>query len=509
MDNNFNTITDSTDAVSAQSVEANPDDASTASNQTTTVTSAFSDDSTHRLMNSSGQQIPQPYQTMPNQTQPTAPQYAQYPQQTQPVAPQYAQYQQQAQPVAPQYAQYQQQAQPVAPQYAQYQQQAQPVAPQYAQYQQPVAPQAQQVTYVMVPVKPLPQPCTREARKLYRKHCSRIGWAAMADIGLMFAVQILVSYLGVYIYSILRATNVVSEIDNVSLSTNITMFAMAVSALVGNLVPSSAHGRKWRVKFTDPFKGDKLKPGFVLTATITAIGVNFIWGIIYNIITYSPDATSSEGYTQYNTPPVALWLMVIWTCVIAPVTEEYMFRGIFMRMLSKYGTTFGIVTSALMFGLMHGNLAQTPMTFMIGLIMGYVAAKSGNIRQAIFIHAVNNTFVTLPQIILYYCPESEGLLNLLYLVLELAMMIFAIVALIRFAVIRSKGKKARALRLAQGQNVIYKEEARWMDIEIPEKHMRTEFVLVKHKFLHFATSFGMVFFILYCLLSILLSMITY
>ena len=481
MDNNFNTITDSTDAVSAQSVEANPDDASTTSNQTTTVTSAFANDSTHRLMNSSGQQIPQPYQNQPTATQPAAPQYAQY----------------------------QQQTQPVAPQYAQYQQQAQPVAPQYAQYQQPVAPQAQQVTYVMVPVKPLPQPCTREARKLYRKHCSRIGWAAMADIGLMFAVQILVSYLGVYIYSILRATNVVSDIDDTSLSVNITMFAMAISALVGNLVPSSAHGRKWRVKFTDPFKGDKLKPGFVLTATITAIGVNFIWGIIYNIITYSPDATSSEGYTQYNTPPVALWLMVIWTCVIAPVTEEYMFRGIFMRMLSKYGTTFGIVTSALMFGLMHGNLAQTPMTFMIGLIMGYVAAKSGNIRQAIFIHAVNNTFVTLPQIILYYCPESEGLLNLLYLVLELAMMIFAIVALIRFAVIRSKGKKARALRLAQGQNVIYKEEARWMDIEIPEKHMRTEFVLVKHKFLHFATSVGMVFFILYCLLSILLSMITY
>ena len=511
--NNFNTGSDSNDAVHSQSGEAKPVNAQ----------SAFSDDTAHRLMNSSGQQIPQPYQSLSNQVQPTAPQYAQYPQQqAQTTAPQYAQYPQQAQPTAPQYAQYPQQAQPTAPQYAQYPQQAQPTAPQYAQY--PQYPQVsgqyqpfnyynqyQQPMYVMVPVQSIPQPCSREARKLYRKHCSRVGLTAMADVGLMYAVQIVLIIAGLIGYGILNQMRLIPTIDSVSLSLNITMFAAGMSAIVGNLLPSSLHGRKWKIKFLDPFKGDKLKPGFIACATITALGLNFIWGMLYNLITYylNPEGTNTayEVYTQYNTPPVALWLMVIWTCVIAPITEEYMFRGILMRTLSKYGATFGIVASALMFGLMHGNLAQTPMTFMIGLVMGYTTAKSGNIRQAIFIHTVNNVFATIPEVVLYYFPDTVKMLNLIYLVLEVSMMIFAVVALICFAVIRSKGKKARAFRIAHGQAEISKEEARWANLEIPEQRMKPEFVLVKHKFLHFITSAGMLFFIGYCLLSIIRSLL--
>ncbi|MGN0473972.1 MAG: type II CAAX prenyl endopeptidase Rce1 family protein, partial [Acutalibacteraceae bacterium] len=429
-----------------------------------------------------------------------APQYPQQPAQY--AAPQYPQ--QPAQYAAPQYPQVP--GQYAAPQYPQ--QPGQYAAPQYQpfnyynQYQPPM--------YVMAPVQPIPQPCTREARKLYRKHCSRVGLTAMADVGLMIAVQLIVIFAGMIGYSILNQMNLMPTIDSTSLYINIMMFAAGLSAIVGNLIPSSLHGRKWKIKFLDPFKGDKLKPGFIACATITALGLNFIWGMIYNLVSYymTPEGSSTayEGYTQYNTPPVALWLMVIWTCVIAPITEEYMFRGILMRTLSKYGATFGIVASALMFGLMHGNLAQTPMTFMIGLVMGYTAAKSGNIRQAIFIHTVNNVFATIPEIVLYYFPDTEKMLNLIYFVLESAMMIFAVVALICFAVIRSKGKKARALRIANGQAEISKEESSWANLEIPEQRMKPEFVLVKHKFLHFITSGGMIFFIVYSLLSIILSL---
>ncbi len=524
MDNNFNTIPDAVDSVSTPDTVVD-------SIQTQPVSSAFSDDSSQRLMNSEGQQIPQPYQVLPAQpteqpavpdaqpmqSQPVAPQYQPMP--GQPVAPQYQPMQ--GQPVAPQYQPIQ--GQPIAPQYQPMQ--GQPVAPQYQpmQYQpmqyQPMPGQYQPVSYytqyqqpIYTIVPPVPQPCTREARKLYRKHCSRVGWTAMADIGLMFAVQIAVIIIGAIGYNILYALNLMPQLDDVSLSLNLTMFAGGLSAIVGNLLPSSLHGRKWKIKFTDPFKGDKLKSGFILSATITAIGLNFTWGIIYNIIMQliSPEsAAASESYTPYNMSPVALWLMVIWTCIIAPITEEYIFRGILMRTLSKYGATFGIVTSALMFGLMHGNLGQTPMTFIIGLVMGYVTAKSGNIRQAIFIHFVNNTFVTIPQVVLYYCPEAENLLNWIYLILEIGMVIFAFVALIRFAIIRSKGKKARNFRIAQGQTVISKEEENWIKLEIPQERLQPEFVLVKHKILHFATSIGMLVFISFCMLMIISDLLTY
>ena len=81
--------------------------------------------------------------------------------------------------------------------------------------------------------------------------------------------------------------------------------------------------------------------------------------------------------------------MFVYATLLAPISEELLFRGLIQRRLMPYGKRFAILCSALTFGLFHGNLIQTPFAFAVGLVLGYVAAEY-SIGWAILLHMINN-----------------------------------------------------------------------------------------------------------------------
>ena len=377
-------------------------------------------------------------------------------------------------------------------------------------YGQPVY--AQPVQYVPVlPKKVLD-------RKAFRKHCSRVGLMLMADMGLMFAVEVAVIVVAVIVLVISGAIDSSRMSDRAELTALIlapVMLAGGLSAIVGNMLPSSLHLRKWRIKFTEPFRGDKLSPVFIVSALLTALGLNSAWCYTYyyilkpwfgNLMGNVPEDTSTL-YTPETMPLVGMICYLLWVCVIAPVTEEYMFRGAILRTLSGYGSGFAIVASAVCFGLMHGNMGQTPMAFLIGLVMGYVAAKSGNIRQTIFIHMVNNIIASIPQILSYFLPQWYDAYAGYVWYFDVATMAFAAVALVYFVFTRQRGLDSRKKRLASGSESVSHAERAWLRLEVPDGRRLPKFDSVRHKFCHFATSGGMLFFILFCLLCVFVTSI--
>ena len=81
--------------------------------------------------------------------------------------------------------------------------------------------------------------------------------------------------------------------------------------------------------------------------------------------------------------------MFLYASIVAPIAEELIFRGFLQRSLMPYGKKFAIFASALLFGLFHGNLIQTPYAFLVGLVLGYTAAEY-SIWWAVVLHMVNN-----------------------------------------------------------------------------------------------------------------------
>ena len=80
----------------------------------------------------------------------------------------------------------------------------------------------------------------------------------------------------------------------------------------------------------------------------------------------------------------------IFTVILAPVIEEYVFRKQIIDRLGRYGELTAIVFSALTFGLFHMNLFQFFYAFGLGLIFAYVYTLTRMLRYTVLMHMIIN-----------------------------------------------------------------------------------------------------------------------
>lgn len=87
---------------------------------------------------------------------------------------------------------------------------------------------------------------------------------------------------------------------------------------------------------------------------------------------------------------------VVLVALIAPLTEEFFFRGLVLRgLVFHHGAKKAIVVSALLFSIAHGNPPQLVPTFLIGLLLAWVTLKTQTLVPALVIHFTNNSLVAL------------------------------------------------------------------------------------------------------------------
>jgi len=106
--------------------------------------------------------------------------------------------------------------------------------------------------------------------------------------------------------------------------------------------------------------------------------------------------------------------MFLYASVLAPVWEELLFRGYVLRSLRPFGKRFAIMGSALLFGLFHGNLLQTPYALLVGLLLGYVTVEY-SIFWAILLHMFNNLVLAdlLSRLTANWSDGAYGILNMI------------------------------------------------------------------------------------------------
>lgn len=134
----------------------------------------------------------------------------------------------------------------------------------------------------------------------------------------------------------------------------------------------------------------------------------------------SLDAATSGSYTVS---------MFLYSALVAPVVEELIFRGAILKTLEPYGKWFALLASSLLFGLMHGNFAQIPFAFAVGMILGYVSIEY-SIWYSILLHIANNFLLgEVISRILDLLPAVLG--NLLNVIIMYGLAAAGIVFLIR------------------------------------------------------------------------------
>ena len=87
---------------------------------------------------------------------------------------------------------------------------------------------------------------------------------------------------------------------------------------------------------------------------------------------------------------VPLAIRILITVIIGPFMEELVFRKVLISRMRVYGERLAIVSSALIFGLFHGNLSQFFYAAALGLVFGYVYLRSDSIWYSFGMHAAVN-----------------------------------------------------------------------------------------------------------------------
>lgn len=114
------------------------------------------------------------------------------------------------------------------------------------------------------------------------------------------------------------------------------------------------------------------------------------------------------------------WLPLVlnlFTYALLPaLVEETVFRGWLLGALQPFGERRAMVLSALIFGLMHGNLTQFPFAFLLGLLFGFLFLRTGQLWVGMVIHGLNNAM----SVVLDYASANLGLSENNYMLLQLA-----------------------------------------------------------------------------------------
>jgi membrane protease YdiL (CAAX protease family) len=143
--------------------------------------------------------------------------------------------------------------------------------------------------------------------------------------------------------------------------------------------------------------------GFVRPRWRFAAGAVVLGAIGYYVVTFvyqqalalhaHDKLPSSFGSVRSST--AAMLYAAAFVCVIAPIAEEFFFRGFLFDVLRKWrGPWVAAVLTSVMFGVVHAGSAPVedliPLGF-FGLILCLIRWRTGSLYPGIALHAVNNS----------------------------------------------------------------------------------------------------------------------
>ena len=161
-----------------------------------------------------------------------------------------------------------------------------------------------------------------------------------------------------------------------------------------------------------PQDGKRFPAILLLTVFCLLFAVARVGTVISNILTVFsrlllgafPDNPLTEMLS--DTPIIIIFAVV---AVLGPIVEELLLRYAVMERLLPFGEKSAILFSAVAFGLLHGNFYQLFYSVGIGLLLGYLYARTRKVLYPILLHVLFNFLGSV--VPLSFAPLIEQLGN--------------------------------------------------------------------------------------------------
>ncbi len=108
-----------------------------------------------------------------------------------------------------------------------------------------------------------------------------------------------------------------------------------------------------------------------------------------------------EQVTVSDTPTLFIALLVVG--VSAAVCEEILFRGLISKAYERYGVVTSLVTTSVLFGVLHRDFQKSIGLILIGGLIGFIVYRTKSIYTGIVAHFTNNAII----VFLLYSNSSK------------------------------------------------------------------------------------------------------
>ena len=145
-------------------------------------------------------------------------------------------------------------------------------------------------------------------------------------------------------------------------------------------------------------------PAFCLPVFLgVANGANLLGGVLTRLL----GSQSSNVTLPAGGPGLGVYFLSL--CLVPAITEELFFRGALQGLMRPCGSAAAVFAPALLFALLHMDLAQGITAFCCGIFLGWLAERTGSILPGMALHFANNAIAFVHIYLQLYAPANIAL----------------------------------------------------------------------------------------------------
>lgn len=245
----------------------------------------------------------------------------------------------------------------------------------------------------------------KEIHKILRHRFAKAGWTLLIYYGIM-NVMVIMAMFAQGIGDALESFYAGKHPDPVEITSVVAgnAWGYLYAAAVGLVILVGWKGLPFLSR--EIWHSEKrMNPASFCAITCVFVSAQLVFSVLTSVLNalLSPLGVDITASVEAATMQEGSISMLLYGGLVAPVTEEILFRGLVQSTFRPYGKRFAILASAFLFGMFHGNLVQTPYALAMGLVLGYVAEEY-SLGWCVVLHMFNNLVLG------YLLPELAGML---------------------------------------------------------------------------------------------------
>lgn len=206
-------------------------------------------------------------------------------------------------------------------------------------------------------------------------------WLIVITIGVIFCV----SFFG-------------TNLDGQYLPSILVECGVLVPILIGMM-----YGKKHNIGVRDMLAIERFPIKILPVALLLTLGAQYfityitlpVQGIL--VVMFGSETNTSQMIAPKNL--IEFLQAFVALCIVAPMIEELLCRGVLMKLFERYGAAVAIVSSSLAFTLLHFEARSFFQIFFVGVLFGVFRLYTGSVFVTVLMHSFNN-LLSLFQIIL-------------------------------------------------------------------------------------------------------------